>query len=463
MTGERRGRMRGAADERASPADVVMLAIDRGPVPQQMGVVLVLDAGCDLDAVGHAIVERARGVPRLRQRLRRAPLGCGRPFWSDEPWFDPSTHLERVTCPAAGDERALLDLAAAVVGRRLPRSRPLWRAVLVSGLADGRCAVVLVAHHAVADGLRGLATLLALADGVPEHPAADAAAALGRRAPVADAAPRPTAGALRATLAAVRRMPGWWRALRLAVAASGGLRSPQAAACSLLRPTGPRRRLATCRADLAALHSAAHELGGTVNDAAMSAVAGALHVLLARRGEQVPVLRVAVPVGARSTTADQGNAVTPVVVGLPACGDVATRCRGHRGPGAAARPGAEGPSMLTLLAPVVRWVAALGGYRYYLTHQRRLHTLFSNLRGPARPFALAGARVRAMIPVVVGDNGNIAVTFVAVSYAGTLTVTIVADPDAVPDLDALAEALQDELDQITGRAGSPPAAADSRS
>lgn len=32
------------------------------------------------------------------------------------------------------------------------------------------------------------------------------------------------------------------------------------------------------------------------------------------------------------------------------------------------------------------------------------------------------------------------------SYAGTLAVTIIADPDAVPDLPVLRDALQDELD-----------------
>ena len=408
-----------------------MLAIDRGPVPAQMGIVLVFDSGCDLDAVGRALVERVRAVPRLRRRLRRAHFGCGRQVWVDDPRFDSAAHIERAPCPAPGDERAVLDLAATVVLRRLPRSRPLWRATLVPGLANGGCAVILVAHHAIADGLRGLAVLAAIADGVP---------VAGRRALPTDAQ--------RKQQTVVREARRWWRALHKALSASGGLRSPRAETCSLLQPTGPHRRLATCRVDLARFRSAAHDAGGSVNDAALAAVAGALHVLLSLRGEHLPSFRVAVPVGARVAGADEGNAVTPLVVEIPACGDVGSRLRTAAGRIRGVRPLAAGPSILTLLAPAVRVLAALGGYRYYLAHQRRLHTLFSYLRGQAQPFAIAGAPVRALTPIVVGMSGNVAVSFVAVSYAGTLTVTIVADPDAVPEVDALAAALQAELDAI---------------
>jgi len=70
-------------------------------------------------------------------------------------------------------------------------------------------------------------------------------------------------------------------------------------ACSILHPTGPRRRFAAVHADLAALRAAAHRHGGTVNDLLLTAVAGAPHTLLERRGEPVGVLRVAVMVAGR--------------------------------------------------------------------------------------------------------------------------------------------------------------------
>jgi diacylglycerol O-acyltransferase / wax synthase len=103
--------------------------------------------------------------------------------------------------------------------------------------------------------------------------------------------------------------------------------------------------------------------------------------------------------------------------------------------------------------PLLRVFAAAGLYRLYMNHQRRLHTLVSNVHGPDRPLTLAGAPIESVIPVSVAEAGNLTVTFVALSYADTLTVTIIADPDRVPDLPVLTAALQTELDALT----TPPA------
>ena len=71
----------GATIDRASPADLVMLAVDTGPVPEQLGALLLLDNGSDLDpdAMLRVIADRATTIPRLRQRLVWPPAGCGRP------------------------------------------------------------------------------------------------------------------------------------------------------------------------------------------------------------------------------------------------------------------------------------------------------------------------------------------------------------------------------------------------
>ena len=42
-------------------------------------------------------------------------------------------------------------------------------------------------------------------------------------------------------------------------------------------------------------------------------------------------------------------------------------------------------------------------------------------------------------------TGNVTVTFAAASYAGTLRITILSDPDRMPDAPALAAALRQEL------------------
>ena len=60
-----------------------------------------------------------------------------------------------------------------------------------------------------------------------------------------------------------------------------------------------------------------------------------------------------------------------------------------------------------------------------------------------------GAPVRAIVPLGIAETGNLTVNVIALSYAGTFTVTLSADPDQVPDLPVLAAALHAELDALT--------------
>jgi Protein of unknown function, DUF255/Wax ester synthase-like Acyl-CoA acyltransferase domain len=152
------------AVERISPGDLVELATDVGPVPMNVGAVLLLAEGTGAD-VATVLEQRIGGVARLRQRLVTPPWGLGRPYWVDDADFDIEAHVSQVRCPSPGDEAALLAVAVDAVTRPLPRSRPLWRAVVVTGLADEQIGLVVVLHHVLADGIGGLAVLARLVDG----------------------------------------------------------------------------------------------------------------------------------------------------------------------------------------------------------------------------------------------------------------------------------------------------------
>jgi WS/DGAT C-terminal domain len=52
----------------------------------------------------------------------------------------------------------------------------------------------------------------------------------------------------------------------------------------------------------------------------------------------------------------------------------------------------------------------------------------TNLRGPEQQATLVGAWVREVVPVTT-TTGSVPVVFAALSYAGVLTLTVVADPD----------------------------------
>jgi diacylglycerol O-acyltransferase / wax synthase len=432
--------------DRASPDDMMQLAVEVGPAPMHVGAVLVLAAspGFDIAEAQRLLGERVCAVPRLRQRLRRAPPGCGRPFWADDPGFDVRRHVRQLSCPPPGDQRALLGVAAAVTGEPLPRSRPLWSATFVSGLADGSTGLVIVMNHVLADGIGGLAVLANLMDGV--------AGGLPRSPPAAGfpvPAPRARTLAADAWAGRARRLAHPARSartIRQGLAELGGARPPRRlAATSLNRRAGPQRRLDVAAADLAAIRALGHAHGGTFNDVILAVITGALRALLGSRGEDLDMVTVSVPVSARqATTSGQlGNQVGVMPVALPADGDLAdrvtriaaiTRERKNAAPGTSA----------ALLGPLFRLLAATGLLRWVFGHQRLIHTFATNLRGPAEPLTFAGAPVQAVIPIP-NMTGNVTVTFAALSYDGTLRISVMSDPSRIPDVAVLTTALRREL------------------
>lgn len=429
---------------RATQADLMQLATEAGAAPMHVGAVLVLSAGAgfSVERARRLLGERICSVPRLRQRLHRAPPGCGRPFWADDPAFDPRLHVLEVPCPAPGDERALLDAAAAVITRPLPRSRPPWSATFVTGLAGGGTGLVIVMDHVLADGIGGLAVLARLVDESSGPPA-------GGQPPFP--APAPTALALALDAWAQRadrlaHLADGARAIRQGLAELGGGRAPRRLQpTSLNRPTGPRRRLDVVSADLAAVRELGHACGGTVNDVILAAVAGALRALLAGRGEELDVVTVTVPVSARrsDTAGVLGNQVGGMVVTLRTAGALADRVTRAAAVTRERKRSARGTSV-TLLGPLIRLLAAVGFWRWFTDHQRLVNTFVTNVRGPAEPLAFAGAPISAVLPIPA-TTGNVSVTFAALSYAGTLWLTVLSDPALVPDAAELTTVLRREL------------------
>jgi diacylglycerol O-acyltransferase / wax synthase len=234
------------------------------------------------------------------------------------------------------------------------------------------------------------------------------------------------------------------------VGAGGGLRPPRAAPSSLNQRTGPRRKVAVVRADLAGVQAAAHRHGATTNDAVLVAVAGALHDVLVTKGESLGTLLVTVPVSGRRADdgSPLGNMVSPLLVSVPATGDVPGRLRQVAAQVRAHKQAATGPPPIALLGWLFRPLAAVGGFRWYMDHQHRFHTLVSHVRGPAAPVTFGGCPITSAIPAGVGPGGNIPVYFEVLSYAGTVTVTAIADPDHFPELGTLTDALRAELDLI---------------
>ncbi|NUR80232.1 MAG: DUF1298 domain-containing protein [Dermatophilaceae bacterium] len=439
---------------RLTSNDLTTLLSDRGPAPMNIAAVLVVDGGSRLDpsAVVSALDLGTRRVPRLRQRLRARPFGRGRPYWLDDDEFRVGRHLgfERVD-----STEALLLRMAELACRPLPRDRPLWAAHWLSGLPGGEAALVFVTHHVLTDGIGGLAVLGALADGAPETPGVPSSAPTSGR-PVGRGRPEPlrTAGSVRQRLRLLR---------------SGlhdlGARRERPRLCphtSFNRPTGPRRRVSVLETPLGAAIDAAHRHGATLNDLLLTAVAGAIGRSLADRGEPVDSVVLSVPYSSRtSTTAGRlGNETGVVPFRIPlesACETdgparlqrVAQLTRRQRG-----RPRAASAAPLGV---AFHALARMGLLQWFVDHQRLVNSFVTNVRGPTAPFTFCGREVTRLLPVAV-TPGNVALTFDVLSYAGTLTISVVTDPDVVPDPGPVTAHLREELDLLLVSTNAPPLA-----
>ena len=429
--------------ERVSADDLMSLATERGSTPLQVGAVLILDASESLEPglVADALADRVRAVPRLRQRLVDVPWGCGRPVWVDDRDFAIGNHLSVIPCPTPGGESAVLGVAAQMLLTRLPRDRPLWAAKLVTDTGRG-AALIIVFHHVLADGIGGLAVLAGLVDGAPEAQNRVFPVRMPSRAQLAVEAANDrirSAGRLPAELG---RLAGAASQLRPVFAR-------RLARSSLNRPTGPRRRFATVQVDLSRIRDAAHAHEATVNDVVLSAIAVALHRLLVVRGERVDEFGISVPFSARRQTSagDLGNKSGVIPLHVPGVGDPAQRLESVAIATRAAKQAQRGAST-ALLGPFFRLLAAAGLFRWFIDRQRLIHTFVSNLPGPKSRLSFLGCPITAIIPLS-SASGNVTVSFAVLSYAGSLTITLIADPDTCPDLSELRDALEDEVHVLT--------------
>ena len=429
---------------RVSADDLMSLAAERGSTPMQVGAVLMLDPAASVQEckVADALIKRIQAVPRLRQRLVKVPLGCGRPVWVDDPAFTMSNHLSVVQCTSTCSESAVLAIAAEVLGSRLPRDRALWAATLVTDNDSRGVALVVVFHHVLADGMGGLAVLAALVDGAD--------------IPGDVSFPRPmpalrwlAVDAATDRLRSIAALPAGLGRLRGATLALRPVLGRGLARSSLNKPTGPRRQLALVRTSLSQVHTAARAHQATVNDATLAAIAAALHDLLDTRGEHLDEFVISVPFSARdhADTHDLGNRSGVVPVRVPGVGDLGRRLSSLAVTTRSAKHGRRAASN-ALLGPVFRLLAAAGLYRRFIDRQRLIHTFVSNLHGPEGRLTFIGCPIISIIPLSA-STGNVTVSFAVLSYAGELTITLIADPETCPDLPTLRDALQSQLHLLT--------------
>jgi diacylglycerol O-acyltransferase / wax synthase len=413
-------------------------------------------------------------VPRYRQKLAVPPLETGRPLWVDDPTFNLEYHVRHTALPQPGSEEQLRALAARIHSQRLDRNKPLWELWLVQGLGDGRFALISKTHHALVDGISGvdLATVIFDMQPVPQpvphegepwspqsEPSAAQLAARGLvgliRTPfslagrAAAAATRPTATVELAREAVEGIAEVAWAGLNPAPA------SP------LNVPIGPHRRVAFVPNELADFKLVKNALGGTVNDVVLTVVAGGLRRWLQSRGVRVEglELRGLVPVSTR--TEDQrhqmGNRLAVLRGPLPVyIADPVARLRVVRRAmdGLKESKQAVGAEVLTQLEQFAPPTILAQASRLNFS-TRLFNLLVTNVPGPQVPLYVLGRELQDLYPVAFLPRDH-ALAVAIMSYNGRLDFGLLADYDAMPDLDELAEYFaesRDELVRAAGKAG----------
>jgi diacylglycerol O-acyltransferase / wax synthase len=445
--------------DRLDAADLSMIWPEDFGWPQDIGAIAILDGATLVDASGRVRIEEVRdriggrlpSLARFRQCLHRPHWGLGWPLWIDARSVDLGNHVG-VFPVAAADEAGFLSACERLRRRPLDRTQPLWQMWFLPGLPQGQVGLLMKLHHAVADGVAGVAAFGAFLDMTPDAPAP--AASPWTPAPIPSnselfrdnlsrrvQAARTLLSRLIHPMDTVREIRRDWPAVREAF---GEGRAPLT---SLNQRVGSDRRLALIRGRLDVVKGIAHAQGGTVNDVLLTAVAAGLRELLRSRGEPVEdlVLRAMVPVSLHHEQPGQargnldGVMIAPLPIGEP---DDVQRLRWIAAETTRRKTKSRPPGGTLFRNGLIQ--------RAFIRHsarQRFMNVYVANVPGPPVPLYLDKAPLLEVFPVVP-IMGNLTLGVGALSYAGQFNLTVVADRDACPDIQVFVQAAHNSLDEL---------------
>jgi WS/DGAT/MGAT family acyltransferase len=423
--------------------------------------------------------KRAAGAPfNLLPRFRIAAMPC----W-EEVAVDLSRHVIETRLPAPGNDQQLLAAAAELAAPALDWKQPLWRIHWIDGLAGGRFAFMLVAHHSQWDGIsifrlmgetmsesasakivrapwQGVSTWIKLASG--------AAARQGKEGPHDDgqrqSALAQITGLLEDTASAATGMgrvfaqQGWQALVR-----GRQVALPFAAAETRAERNGSSARTyGLAKIQAARVKAVAQATGASFNDV-MTSVADAAYVSYLAELGIVPGKRLVAMVPIALKIPGAGNQISNALVPLGAPGATplerlaAVRTAMDN---AKREIGGMGAASAKLFALVNTGIAAapdlLGvGERLPVT----ANMMISNPYGIPKALYLNGSRLDYFVPFVGPSLGTRLLVGIY-TYAGETFVAITSLRSVVPTVERLSELVQvsfAELEQAAGVAQQPAA------
>ncbi|MGH3563957.1 MAG: wax ester/triacylglycerol synthase domain-containing protein, partial [Mycobacterium sp.] len=384
-----------------------------------------------------------------------------------DPDFNFDYHVRRLRAPAPGTLREVFDIAEVMLQSPLDISRPLWMVTLVEDLPDGRAALLMHLSHAITDGIGSIEMFANLYD-------------LERDPPPKPPAPLPAPEDLSANDLArqgLSQLPGAVMggtgdmlagavraAARLArhplSAANGVVDFARSAAemmtwnvepSPLLRGRSLASHTEAIDIDFSAFRAAAKAGGGSINDAYLAGLCGALRRYHAACGMPIDTMSIAVPVNLRSEDDPAGgNRFAGVKLAAPiGIVDVTERIREVHTQMCELRE-ERAADLLGVIAPAF---SVLPDWLLGSLSESFVSADVQASNVPAFPgdVYLAGAKVLRQYGI--GPLPGVAVMAVLVSCAGTVSITVRYDKASVTDDALFSQCLLDGFNEVLALGG----------
>jgi diacylglycerol O-acyltransferase len=430
----------------------------------------LLDTTPDWNRFRTRFENASRKVLRLRQKVVVPTLPTAAPRWVVDPDFNLDFHVRRVRVSEPGTLREVFDLAELILQSPMDISRPLWTATLVEGLRGGKAATLLHVSHAVTDGVGGVEMFAEIYDlerdppskptppmPVPQDLSPNDLMRQGfNRLPlaivgsVAGAVAGAVSAAGRAILEPVSTVSG------IVEYAVSGVRVINRAAepSPLLRRRSLASRTEAIDIPLSDLHKAAKAGGGSINDAYLAGLCGALRRYHQALGVPISTLPMAVPVSLRADADTAGgNRFTGVNLAAPlGTADPVARMKKIRAQMTQRRDEAA-MNIIGSMAPVLSVLpsAVLEGITGSVVGS---DVQASNVPVYPGDTYIAGAKVLRQYGI--GPLPGVAMMVVLISRGGWCTITVRYDRAAVQKEALFAQCLLEGFDEILALAGDPP-------
>jgi diacylglycerol O-acyltransferase len=341
-------------------------------------------------------------------------------------------------------------------GTLMDRTRPLWEANLIEGLADGRVALYVKVHHAMMDGVAAMRLLQAVLseDPAESRPPIWAQERKRRLRTTSDEAPR--GWFERALAAAEEIVPGVGSGIRELVRAQDAdsvEAQPFHAPPTMfnVRISGSRRFAAQSYA-LSRFKTLGKAAGATVNDITLAICSGALRrYLLARDALPERPLIAMVPVSVRPAEGEvSGNQIALMLANLAThVEDPRTRLDLIVESTRVAKDRLSKMSRLERVAHAAAMSAPMGPSMIIGFAKRRpiYNVVISNVPGPTETLYLDGMRLEENCPVSIPVE-YLALNITMAGYAGQLGFGFIACRRSVPQLQRMLDHTSESLDEL---------------